>query len=66
MSLGNFLKDANGLESSKRLIGLSGSYALIGSMIYYHTDTLVYCVLTLCLTCFGLAVTETLVSLFKK
>ena len=66
MILGNFLKDSNGLESSKRLIGISGSYALIGSRIYYHTPDLIYSVLTLCLTCLGLAVTETLVTLFKK
>jgi len=41
MKLSEAFKGEKGEVSSKRLIGILGGLALIGSMIYYNTDKLV-------------------------
>ena len=60
MNFINQLIDKDNKKCPKAFTGILGSLALIGSMIYYHTDVLVYSVTILSMSALGLSVAESI------
>ena len=49
-------------QSSKRLVGIVGSFSLFVTMVIYHTDVLVQCTTVVSLGALGISATEKIFS----
>jgi hypothetical protein len=54
------LIDKDNKKCPKAFIGIVSGLALVGSMVYYHTDALVYSVTALSMAALGLSVAESI------
>ena len=60
MNFINELIDKDNKKCPKAFVGILGSLSLIGAMLYYHSDVLVYSVTALSMAALGLSVAESI------